>query len=74
MCSFNGLHVEVAVALGLDNGSIATVRKGTRMPVAKTGQVVLVTAEILSDGLGLEGAVAEINNTPNNVVLYHFVI
>ena len=44
----NGLHVEVAVALVLENSRIPRVRKRARVPVAHARQVVLVPAE----GLG----------------------
>ena len=50
MSSLDGLHVEVAVALVLKHGGISAVGQGTRVSVAETCQVVLISTKGLCDG------------------------
>ena len=50
MGSFCSFHIEVAYSLFFSDGSILRIGEGTRSTVAKTGQVVLVFAEVLRLG------------------------
>jgi len=42
--------------------------------IAHAGQIVLISAESLRHCLGLEGAVAIVDNLPNHVVLEHVFV
>ena len=71
MRSFYGFHIEVALPFVLQNGRIPAVGKWTRVPIAHSSQVILVSAESLLNSFGFEGAVAIIDDVPNSIVLYH---
>lgn len=74
MSSFNRLHVQVTLALLLEDSSVATIGEGAGVSRAQTGQVVLVATECLFDSLLLEGTVACGNDLPDNVVLNHLYL
>ena len=71
MCSFNGFHVEIAVALVLEHGCVSAVSQWTRVLVTQTSQVVLIGAEVLGYSLSFKTTVSCVDDSPHNVVLYH---
>ena len=71
MGPLNGLHIEIAVTFVLEDGRITRIGKRTRMTIAKSSKIMLVTTEGLSCGFGFKGAMAMIDHTPNYIVLYH---
>lgn len=48
--SFSSLHVEIAHSLFLSNSGVLRVGQRTTLPIAETGQIVLVSAEVLRVG------------------------
>ena len=74
VCSFDGFHVEIALALVFFNCCISTVTEGTTVSIAHTSKIVFIPAEFLGNCLGLERAVSVVDNIPNNVVLNHNTI
>ena len=73
MSALDRLQVQVANVVLLKHGRVTRVSERTRVPIALAGEVVFIPAEILLDGLGLEGAVAIVDNLPNGVVLDHYL-
>ena len=70
--SFDRLHEQVADAIFLSDRGILRVRQRARCSATKSGQIVLVSAELLSLGLRLVLTERLINDGPNDVVMLHF--
>jgi len=71
--TLNGLHIEVAVALVLEDSRVTRVGQGARVTVAHARQVVLVATEGLSHGLRFKGAVAMVDHSPHHIILKHYI-
>jgi hypothetical protein len=67
------LHIEVAVALVLEDRRVTRVGKGARVTVAHARQVVLVATEGLGHCLGLKSAVTVVYHSPNDIILKHYI-
>ena len=71
MGTLYSFHIEIALAFLLQDSGISSVSQGARVSITHTSQVVFVTAECLLNSLGLEGAMAIVDDLPNGIVLDH---
>ncbi len=55
MRSFDGLHVEVALALVLEHSGVPTVGQWARVAIAEASEVVLISTESLGDSPKFKG-------------------
>lgn len=71
VCSLYCLHVQVAASVFLLDCGIPAVGQRAGGAVAQTCDVVLIPAEVLRLGFGLEAAVVVVDDLPDDLVVLH---
>lgn len=69
--SLNSFHVQIEHSLVITNGSISTVSKRARAPIADTRHVIWISTEFPSINLGHITAVIVANDLPNDLIVLH---